>query len=88
MKILKAAIVVLLALSLSVWSASQGVLPVGETVQDLAIGVVGTVGLALATVFRVLLAALVPLFVMLRVLVVPLALGGIAYLAVRAFRRA
>ncbi|MBB4658738.1 hypothetical protein [Parvularcula dongshanensis] len=88
MKILKASLVFLLALGLCIWSASQGVLPVGDVGHDLAVGIAGTVGLALATVFRVLATVLIPLLAVLRVLAAPIALGGLLYLLIRSARRA
>ena len=51
--------------------------------QDLAIGVVGTVGLAFGAVFRALAAVALPLAGVLRVLAVPLSLGLIGWLLAR-----
>ena len=81
MKTLKVLFVVLVAAGLTLWSASLGVLPLPQAAEDLAFGVVGTLGLAAAAAFRGVFALLLPVLMVLRVLAVPLALAGLAYLA-------
>ena len=84
----KAAFTVLaLAVGL-VWAGGTEMLPLPGALQDLAIGIIGTVGLALGSVFRAFAAVALPLAGILRVLAVPLSLGLIGWLIARELTRA
>lgn len=80
---------------LTVLALAAGLLVAGGTevialpgpLHEVAVGVTGVVGLALAGLARGLLAVLVPLAGVLRLLAVPLVLGLIGWLLVRELRR-
>jgi hypothetical protein len=81
------ALAVIVALGVSARLAGGPFAP-DPLVADASLGVVGIVGLALGRVAAALGMLAAPLLVMLRLLIVPLALAGLGWLAFRTFRGA
>ena len=83
----KAILTVLALLAALVWVGAETSLPLPGVIEDVFVGIVGVVGLALGSVFRAFGTVGAPLAALLRVLAVPLALGLIAYLMLRELRQ-
>ena len=79
----KTLLIGVLALALTLWSASQGIVPLPDPAENFAIAVVGMVALVIGTVVRAILFALMPLLMVARMLALPAAIAVIVWLALR-----
>lgn len=80
---LKAALVVLLGASLTLWFGAEGLIPLPDPAESFAAGVVGMAALALGGAVRALGTVLMPLAALARLLIVPGVIGVLIWLALR-----